>query len=276
MHDLLFIDKQGPMPQSNDLYLLNTWDIFSICLKNRLLYSSTLFPIHLKSHTTSFKTTGVMDGAAEIINGLPTSVLPFPEASHTFVARDQEGVLTNNAIVCGQNISLEDPFDPNRFVSLITSLCYYLLEYEFILRPFRRGFPPPYNPLSAQNDRYKCTNLAYDLPLSRHKRDKEFNRAIVGNGFFRPLNRYDHMKRVLSQKKVAAGQISKSTVGTHKRKIIRLKDTENKYYECRSKLIEELAITKPQDSNMLQKIDSNLQELITWGLQCRQLKASFG
>ncbi|KAH8694974.1 putative C2H2 finger domain protein [Talaromyces proteolyticus] len=54
----------------------------------------------------------------------------------------------------------------------------------------------------------------------------------------------------------------------------RLQNAEHNYYNCRSRLLEELATIKPQDSTMHEKVNASLQELITLGLNYRQLEAS--
>ncbi|KAL1993708.1 hypothetical protein VTN49DRAFT_2377 [Thermomyces lanuginosus] len=54
----------------------------------------------------------------------------------------------------------------------------------------------------------------------------------------------------------------------------RLQNAERNYYNCRSRLLEELSNITPQDSAMHEKVNASLQELITLGLNYRQLEAS--
>lgn len=54
----------------------------------------------------------------------------------------------------------------------------------------------------------------------------------------------------------------------------RLQNAEKNYYNCRARLIEELSNITPQDSAMHEKVNASLQELITLGLNYRQLEAS--
>jgi hypothetical protein len=54
----------------------------------------------------------------------------------------------------------------------------------------------------------------------------------------------------------------------------RLQNAERNYYNCRSRLLEELGNITPQDSAMHEKVNASLQELITLGLNYRQLEAS--
>jgi hypothetical protein len=54
----------------------------------------------------------------------------------------------------------------------------------------------------------------------------------------------------------------------------KLQNAERNYYSCRSRLLEELGSISPQDSSMHEKVNASLQELITLGLNYRQLEAS--
>lgn len=54
----------------------------------------------------------------------------------------------------------------------------------------------------------------------------------------------------------------------------RLRNAEQNYYECRARLLEKLANIKPEDTVMHEKANASLQELITLGLNYRQLEAS--
>ncbi|QKX56970.1 uncharacterized protein TRUGW13939_04078 [Talaromyces rugulosus] len=54
----------------------------------------------------------------------------------------------------------------------------------------------------------------------------------------------------------------------------RLQNAERNYNNCRSRLLEELTTIRPQDSSMHEKVNASLQELITLGLNYRQLEAS--
>ncbi|KAL1963075.1 hypothetical protein VTN77DRAFT_8721 [Rasamsonia byssochlamydoides] len=54
----------------------------------------------------------------------------------------------------------------------------------------------------------------------------------------------------------------------------RLQNAEKNYYNCRARLLEELSNITPQDSAMHEKVNASLQELITLGLNYRQLEAS--
>lgn len=54
----------------------------------------------------------------------------------------------------------------------------------------------------------------------------------------------------------------------------RLQNAQRSYYECRSRLLEKLANITPQDTVMHEKANAALQELITLGLNFRQLEAS--
>lgn len=54
----------------------------------------------------------------------------------------------------------------------------------------------------------------------------------------------------------------------------RLQNAERNYYSCRERLLEKLANITPQDSVMHEKANASLQELITLGLNYRQLEAS--
>ena len=53
----------------------------------------------------------------------------------------------------------------------------------------------------------------------------------------------------------------------------RLQNAE-RYYNCRSRLLEELSKITPQDSSMHEKVNASLQELITLGLNYRHIEAS--
>lgn len=54
----------------------------------------------------------------------------------------------------------------------------------------------------------------------------------------------------------------------------RLQNAERNYYNCRSRLLEELAKITPHDSSMHEKVNASLQELITLGLSYRHIDAS--
>ncbi|GAM39484.1 hypothetical protein TCE0_034f11076 [Talaromyces pinophilus] len=54
----------------------------------------------------------------------------------------------------------------------------------------------------------------------------------------------------------------------------RLRNAEQSYYDCRTRLLEKLANIKPEDTVMHEKANASLQELITLGLNYRQLEAS--
>lgn len=54
----------------------------------------------------------------------------------------------------------------------------------------------------------------------------------------------------------------------------RLQNAERNYYNCRSRLLEELSKTTPQNSSMHDKVNASLQELITLGLSYRHIEAS--
>lgn len=54
----------------------------------------------------------------------------------------------------------------------------------------------------------------------------------------------------------------------------RLQNAERNYHNCRAQLLEKLANITPQDSVMHEKANASLQELITLGLNYRQLEAS--
>lgn len=54
----------------------------------------------------------------------------------------------------------------------------------------------------------------------------------------------------------------------------RLQNAERNYYNCRSRLLEELDKITPQDSSMHEKVNASLQELITLGLNYRHIEAS--
>ncbi|KAB8279552.1 hypothetical protein F9C07_2283347 [Aspergillus flavus] len=54
----------------------------------------------------------------------------------------------------------------------------------------------------------------------------------------------------------------------------RLQNAERNYYNCRSRLLEELSKITPQDSSMHEKVNASLQELITLGLNYRHIEAS--
>ncbi|KAE8557044.1 hypothetical protein EYB25_001750 [Talaromyces marneffei] len=54
----------------------------------------------------------------------------------------------------------------------------------------------------------------------------------------------------------------------------RLRNAEQNYYDCRTRLLEKLAGIKPEDTVMHEKANASLQELITLGLNYRQLEAS--
>lgn len=53
----------------------------------------------------------------------------------------------------------------------------------------------------------------------------------------------------------------------------RLQNAERSYYNCRSRLLEELDKITPQDSSMHDKVNASLQELITLGLSYRHAEA---
>jgi len=54
----------------------------------------------------------------------------------------------------------------------------------------------------------------------------------------------------------------------------RLQNAERNYYNCRSRLLEELSSINPQDPAMHEKVNASLQELITLGLNYRHIEAS--
>ncbi|EED19672.1 C2H2 finger domain protein, putative [Talaromyces stipitatus ATCC 10500] len=54
----------------------------------------------------------------------------------------------------------------------------------------------------------------------------------------------------------------------------RLRNAEQNYYNCRARLLEKIATITPQDTVMHEKANASLQELITLGLNFRQLEAS--
>ncbi|RAH40668.1 putative C2H2 finger domain protein [Aspergillus brunneoviolaceus CBS 621.78] len=54
----------------------------------------------------------------------------------------------------------------------------------------------------------------------------------------------------------------------------RLQNAERNYYNCRSRLLEEISNITPQDSAMHEKVNASLQELITLGLNFRSIEAS--
>jgi hypothetical protein len=54
----------------------------------------------------------------------------------------------------------------------------------------------------------------------------------------------------------------------------RLQNAEGDYYKCRSRLLEELSCISPQDISMHEKVNADLQELFTLGLNFRHIEAS--
>ncbi|PYH89106.1 hypothetical protein BO71DRAFT_337425 [Aspergillus ellipticus CBS 707.79] len=54
----------------------------------------------------------------------------------------------------------------------------------------------------------------------------------------------------------------------------RLQNAERNYYNCRSRLLEEISNIMPQDSSLHEKVNASLQELITLGLNFRHIEAS--
>jgi hypothetical protein len=54
----------------------------------------------------------------------------------------------------------------------------------------------------------------------------------------------------------------------------KLQNAERSYYNCLSRLREELGKIAPQDSAMHEKANASLQELITLGLNYRRIEAS--
>ncbi|CAL5867972.1 uncharacterized protein PFLUO_LOCUS2195 [Penicillium psychrofluorescens] len=54
----------------------------------------------------------------------------------------------------------------------------------------------------------------------------------------------------------------------------RLQNAERSYYNCRSRLLEELGSITPQDTTMHDKVNASLQELFTLGLNYRHIEAS--
>lgn len=54
----------------------------------------------------------------------------------------------------------------------------------------------------------------------------------------------------------------------------RLRNAERNYYNCRTRLLEELSNITPQDPGMHDKANASLQELITLGLNYRRIEAS--
>ena len=54
----------------------------------------------------------------------------------------------------------------------------------------------------------------------------------------------------------------------------RLQNAERNYFNCRSRLLEEIGSITPQDTSMHEKVNASLQELITLGLSYRQIDAS--
>lgn len=67
------------------------------------------------------------------------------------------------------------------------------------------------------------------------------------------------------------GSALKAHTAQHGQKV---QNAERNYYSCRSRLLEELGNITPQDSSMHEKVNASLQELITLGLNYRQLEAS--
>lgn len=54
----------------------------------------------------------------------------------------------------------------------------------------------------------------------------------------------------------------------------RLQTAERNYYNCRSRLLEELSNLSPKDAAMHDKVNASLQELITLGINYRHIEAS--
>jgi hypothetical protein len=139
------------------------------------------------------------------------------------------------------------------------------------------------------------------------------DRSIQGYGFPRRWNLYDHMKRVheynaseqpsssetspisaQGSKKKDSGRKRKVTVGAQTMKRTRstssqssplkaaqasvhhgqrLQSAERNYFNCRSRLLEELSKITPQDSAMHEKVNASIQELITLGIHYRRIEA---
>lgn len=78
------------------------------------------------------------------------------------------------------------------------------------------------------------------------------------------------MKRTRSNQSQASS--GKSAHSSHNGQ--RLLDAERNYFNCRSRLLEELSRITPQDSAMHEKVNASLQELITLGLNYRHIEAS--
>lgn len=54
----------------------------------------------------------------------------------------------------------------------------------------------------------------------------------------------------------------------------RLKTAERNYYNCRSRLLQELGEITPRDSAMNERVNATVQELMTLGLNYRHIEAS--
>ncbi|RMJ25320.1 C2H2 finger domain protein [Aspergillus sp. HF37] len=61
------------------------------------------------------------------------------------------------------------------------------------------------------------------------------------------------------------------TAGHHSQRLLTAKTN---YYNCRSRLLQELGDISPKDSAMHEKVNASLQELITLGLNYRHVEAS--
>ncbi|OJJ80028.1 putative C2H2 finger domain protein [Aspergillus glaucus CBS 516.65] len=79
------------------------------------------------------------------------------------------------------------------------------------------------------------------------------------------------MKRTRSTSQTSAIKAAHQATAHHGQ---RLQNAERNYYNCRSRLLEEISKIMPQDSGMHEKVNASLQELITLGLNYRHIEAS--
>lgn len=83
------------------------------------------------------------------------------------------------------------------------------------------------------------------------------------------------MKRTRSvHSQSSSGHKSNQSSSAHAHQGRRLQNAERNYYNCRSRLLEDLANITPQDTSLHEKVNASLQELFTLGLNYRHIGAS--
>ncbi|KAL2008218.1 hypothetical protein VTN00DRAFT_8200 [Thermoascus crustaceus] len=100
---------------------------------------------------------------------------------------------------------------------------------------------------------------------SSKKKDNTGRKRKVGTSGAQPMKRSRSNQAQTNPLKIAQ-------VSAHHGQ--RLQNAERNYYNCRSRLLEELSNINPKDAAMHDKVNASLQELITLGLNYRRIEAS--